>query len=672
MGSASPRRVRELPSEPNGNGKCQSPDSVRAELERILASASFRGSPPLRRFLRYTVEHSLDGEADQLKEYRLGLEVFGRCSSYEPQKDPIVRLEARRLRTKLREYYEDEGGQDPIRISVPKGGYAAVFSANGHSELPLPLSAPQVAPTTEPRPSLSRNARMGTAALLCVVLLMVIGWSFSRRRVQIVTGSQAISMAVLPFQNASGEPTLDYLADGITENLIDNLSQLPGLRVLARGTAFRYRATALKPQQAGRDLHVNVVLTGKVLEHDDTLVVQVGLVDVANGSLLWENEYARKTTEIQTVQADIARDIPRQLQLHLTGEEMARLIKPQTESSEAFQLYLRGRYNWNKRTEEGFTKAIEYFDLAIDQDPHYALAYAGRADCFILLAEYTVLPSGEALPKAQESAEKALELDETLAEAHTSLGAIRADYEWDWRRAESEFRRAIELNPSYATAHQWYAELLSQQGRHDEAIAEIRRAQELDPLSLIVNAIAGRILLFAGRVDPAIEQLRKTLEIDPNFSIANYDLGKAYLRKGMLSQAIAEFQKSVNLFKVSERDAALGYAYARVGKDAEARNVLKTYLRQSKRTYVSWYGIAFIYAGLGDNDQAFACLEKAFEQRDVRLRDVNVEPLFENLRFDPRFAHLVRRVGLRNSMVMDTSPRVRTEQAFTFTKSPGI
>jgi Tfp pilus assembly protein PilF len=310
-------------------------------------------------------------------------------------------------------------------------------------------------------------------------------------------------------------------------------------------------------------------------------------------------------------------------------------------------LYLRGRYYWNKRTEEGFTKAIEYFDQAIEKDPRYALAYAGRADSYVLLAEYTVLPSKEALPKAKEAATQALELDETLPEAHTSLGAVRVDYEWDWRGAESEFRRAIDLNPSYATAHQWYAELLSQEGRHDEAIAEIQRARELDPLSLIINAIAGRILLFAGKTDPAIEQLQKTLELDPNFSLLNYDLGKAYLRKDMFSQAIAEFQKSVNLFKVSERDAALAYAYARAGKDAEAHHVLETYLQQSKRAYVSWYGIAFIYAGLGDNDQAFACLEKAYEQQDVRMRDLKMEPLFENLRQDPRFAHFVRRVGLR-------------------------
>ena len=632
-----------MPPESSGNGKCPSPDSVLTELDRILASASFRGSPPLRRFLRYTVEHSLHGEADQLKEYRLGVEVFGRRPSYEPQKDPIVRLEARRLRAKLREYYEDEGQADHVRIAVPKGGYAATFATNGHSE--LLFSAPVNLPTAFGR-SLSRNAKIGSAAVICILALLLVGWAFNRRRAELGTGVHAMSMAVLPFRNLSGDPAQDYLADGITENLIDNLSRLPGLQVMARGTVFRYRGADSNPQRAGRNLHVNTVLTGKLLEQGDTLVVQIELLDVAKGSLLWDNQYSSKRSEIQSIQEDIARDIPRQLRLHLTGEEMARLVEPQTQSSEAFQLYLRGRYYWNKRTEEAFTKAIEYFDLAIDQDPQYALAYAGRADSYILLAEYTVLPSKEALPKAKEAAAKALELDETLAEAHTSAGAVRVDYEWDWRGAEKELRRAVELNPNYATAHQWYAELLSQEGRSDEAIAEVRRAQELDPLSSIVNAVAGRILLFAGKIDPAIEQLQKTLEIDPNFSLANYDLGKAYLQKGMLSEAIAEFQKSVNLFKVSERDAALAFAYARVGKNAEAHHVLETYLQQSKRAYVSWYGIAFVYAGLRDNDQALACLEKAYEQHDVRLRDVKVEPLFESLRFDPRFAHLARRVGL--------------------------
>jgi len=647
MESASPSPGREWLLESCATGEFPSPDSVGTELGKILASASFRGSPPLSRFLRYTVERSLRGEGDQLKEYRLGLEVFGRQSSYEPQKDPIVRLEARRLRAKLREYYEEEGRHDPVRIAIPKGGYAATFSSNGHAEPPLVLPNLEIAPPAKSVPSMWRGATILVAAI-CIAALLLAGWALHRSRGDVGSDRRpAISLAVLPFQNSSPDPTQNYLADGITENLIDVLSRLPGLRVIASSTAFRYKGEESDPQKVGQDLNVSAVLTGKLLERGDALIVQTKLVDVTNGSLLWDTQYDRKLSEIQTVQKDISRDLARELGLHLTVAQMSRLVDPQTESAEAFQLYLRGRYNWNKRTEEGFTKAIEYFDRAIEKDPRYALAYAGRADSYLLLAEYTLLPGPNALAKAQDAAEKALELDDTLAEAHTSLGAIRADSEWDWRGAEQEFQQAIELNPSYATAHQWYAELLSQQGRHDEAIAEIQRAQKLDPLSLVINAIAGRILLFAGKVDPAIEQLQKTLEIDPNFSLANYDLGKAYLQKGMTVQAIAEFQKSVNLFRVSERDAALGYAYARAGKHAEARNVLETYSRQSQRAYVSWYGIAFIYAGLGEKDEAIACLQKAYAQHDVRLRDIKVEPLFESLRLDPRFVHLVRSVSLQ-------------------------
>ena len=308
-------RQREMPG-PGFSPHGARPDSSECELPRLPTSQTLS---------RYTVEHSLHGEADQLKEYRLGLEVFGRCSSYEPQKDPIVRLEASRLRAKLREYYEDEGRQDPVVISVPKGGYAATFVANGHREPSGLTPAPQVTPPIDPVPSSSKNAKIGMAAVICIVVLLLVGWALSRRpgRMSGAASRQSISMAVLPLQNLSGDPTQDFLADGITENLIDNLSRLPGLRVMARSTAFRYKGAESDPQKAGRDLHVRAVLSGKLLEHGGPLVVQMQLVDVAKGSLLWDNQYRRKLAEIQSVQEDISRDIPRQLQLYLTDEEMA-------------------------------------------------------------------------------------------------------------------------------------------------------------------------------------------------------------------------------------------------------------------------------------------------------------------------------------------------------------
>jgi len=636
-----------MPEEYCAGGTPLAAASIYQQLEKILASKLFHGSPQISRFLGYTVRHTLQGEGDQLKEYRVGVDIFGRRSSYDPHQDPVVRQEARRLRAKLREYYEDQGRYDPIRIDVPKGGYAATFAAHGQRDVMVFGEYSQGAPANR-HVIFSRKLKIGLTATISLAAVLLAGWEIgrSRRNLPDIGSPSALSVAVLPLRNLSGDPSQEYLADGITDSLIANLSRLPGLQVIARTTAFRYKGKDADPEKVGQDLHVNEVLTGTLLERGDMVIVQLELVDVAKNSLLWHAQYTRRTVEIQSVEGDIVRAVSERLERPLSSEQASQLAARRTDNTEAFQMYLMGRFNLNKRTEEGFTKAIEYFGQAIDKDPEYALAYAGRADCYILLAEYTVLPSDDALPQATAATTKALQLDDTLAEAHASLGAVKVDHEWDWQGAEKEFRRAIELNPSYATAHQWYAELLSQEGRHDEAIAEIKRAKELDPLSLIVNSIAGRILLFAGQSDGAIEQLHKTLEIDPNFSIANYDLGKAYLQKGMLSRAIEEFQRSVNLFRVSERDAALGYAYARAGQYTEARKVLRTYLQESKRTYVSWYGIAFIYAGLTDKDQAFACLEKAAKQHDVRLRDLKEEPLFVSMRSDPRFTLLLNRVGL--------------------------
>jgi tetratricopeptide (TPR) repeat protein len=323
------------------------------------------------------------------------------------------------------------------------------------------------------------------------------------------------------------------------------------------------------------------------------------------------------------------------------------VAKRPTQNVEAYELYLKGRYYWNKRTEEGFRRAIEYFGEATEKDRNYGLAYAGLADSYILLGEYGLLPAKEAYAKAREAATKALELDDTLAEAHAALADVKIDYDWDWAGAEREFRRAIELNPGYATAHQWYGELLSSLGRHEEALAEIKRAQQLDPLSLIINTSSGWILLGAGRDDLAIEQLRKTLEIDPNFARAHGDLGMAYLRKGNFPEAVAEFQRAATLSSnIIDYQSGLGHAYARAGKHTEARKLLYELKEHSKQRYVSWYDFAAIYAGLGEKDQAFALLEKAYEQRDPKVTWAKVDPSLDPLRSDPRFQDLLRRIGL--------------------------
>jgi len=503
-------------------------------------------------------------------------------------------------------------------------------------------AATELAPAARARSWWRTKTALAGGLVLAALLTLLAWFAVFRGR-----GEAIDSVAVLPFVNVSADPQTEYLSDGITESVINNLSQLRSLRVMARSTVFRYKGKEADPQKVGQDLHVGAVLTGRLQERGDTLVIQAELVDVSKGTQLWGAQYNRKLADILAVQEEISREISEKLRLRLTGEEKTRMAKRPTENIEAYQLYLKGRYYWNKRTEEGLRRSIEYFSEATEKDPNYALAHAGLADCYIILGYFSLLPAREAYAKAREAATRALALDDTLAEAHNALATAKADYDWDWPGAEREFRRAIELNPGYATAHQWYGRLLSELGRHEEALAEIKRAQELDPLSLIINAVGGRILLYAGRDDLAIEQLRKTLEMDPSFAHAHWFLGMAYVRKGALAEAIAEFQRAITLSpNFTQYQAGLGHAYARAGKSAEARRLLDELKEQSKRRYVSWCDFAAIYAGLGDKDQAFACLERAYAQRDARLVELKVDARLDPLRSDPRFKDLLRRIGL--------------------------
>ena len=491
----------------------------------------------------------------------------------------------------------------------------------------------------------SRSRTLATiGAALVVLFVALIAWNGGH----LGRAPRPIdSIAVLPFVNTSGDLNTEYLSDGISEGVIHSLSQLPQLRVMARTSVFHYKGLEVDPQKVGHDLNVRAVLTGTLAQHGDLLRIEAELVDATNGAELWGEKFDRPVSDVSTIEDQIANDISDGLRLRLSGKEKRRLTKDSTRNAEAYQLYLNGRFHCNKRTEEGMNKAIEYFKQSIERDPNYALAYVGLADGYILLAEYGFLPAKEAYPKARQAATRALEVDEGLAEAHTSLAAVKRDFDWDWAGAERELRRAVELNPSYPTAHQWYGELLYEEGRYQEAITQIKQALELDPLSLIINTILGRALMFSGSTDLAIAQLRKTLEIDPNFGLALYDLAKAYLQKGMFSEAIIEIQKSIDLDRnLAERTALLAHIYARAGNSAQARVLLQRLTEQSRRTYVSWYGISFVYAGLGDKDQAFACLEKAYQLQDSRLADLKVEPVLRSLHSDSRFAELVRKVGL--------------------------
>jgi non-specific serine/threonine protein kinase len=338
------------------------------------------------------------------------------------------------------------------------------------------------------------------------------------------------SVAVLPFENASDEPDTEYLSDGITESIINNLSHVRQLRVMARTTVFRYKSREIDPLTAGRELNVGAVLAGRVLQRGETLMIGAELVDVADGSLLWGEHYSRKLADIFAVQEEISLEIFQKLRLRLTAEEQERVAKRYTENTEAYQLYLKGRYYWEKRSEEGFKKGLDYFRLAIDKDPTYALAYAGLADCYLFLGggEYAVLPPRETMPKAKAAALKALEIDDQLAEAYVSLAVTRYRFDWDWSDAESLFKRAIQLKPSYAFAHNWYGLYLLCRARMEEGIVELKRSLELDPLSLGLNNTVGWGLYLARRYDQAITQLQKTIEMDPHFGVAYTALGHVY------------------------------------------------------------------------------------------------------------------------------------------------
>jgi eukaryotic-like serine/threonine-protein kinase len=487
----------------------------------------------------------------------------------------------------------------------------------------------------------SRSLLWVALSILATALAVVAAYVWLGR------GEPIESLAVLPFVNVGGDPGTEYLTDGITENLINSFSQLPGLRVVPRSLAFSYKAREVDPRKVGRDLNVRAVLMGRVVQRGDGLNVQAELVDVTEVSQLWGRQYSRKFSDILTIQEEIAREVSAKLRLRPTVEQNKRLAKRSTENTEAYQAYLKGRYYWNRRTEQTLKRAVEYFQQAIDKDPDYALAYAGLADCYAVYTSYQVEAPRESGTKARTAAIQAVKIDETLAEPHASLGMTLMQYDWDWAGAEREFQRSIELDPKYPTAHIWYGIYLGSTGRAEQAVASHRRAQQLDPLSLIINTGAGWELYFARRHQEAIEQIRKTLEMDPTFARGHWFLGLAYEQEAMYREAIAEFQKAFDLSEGSPSMlGTLGHAYALSGNREKARQALAHLQELSKRRYVPPFDPAVIYAGLGDKERAFEWLEKAFEDRSWGMVRLKVDPRFDRLHADPRFASLLRRMGL--------------------------
>ena len=475
------------------------------------------------------------------------------------------------------------------------------------------------------------------------------------RHTQVVTRTRSRktidSLAILPFANQSGDPDLEYLSDGVTEALINNLSRLTKLRVMARSTVFRYQGRDVQDaQQVGFELGVRAVLNGRLLKRGDNLIVRLEMVDTNDGSHLWGEQYTRELSDMLTLEREISTEISEHLRLKLNNAQKKSLTKSSTENSEAYQLYLKGRYHWNKRTEEGIKKSIEYFEQAIARDAKFALAYAGLADSYNLMTSYSAKPHATPFLRAKATALKALSLDDKLAEAHAALAAVKLWREFDWEGAERGWRKAIALNPSYSTAHLWLALYLAAMERMDEALSEVRLALELDPLTRVMNLNLARILHFARRFDDAIKQCRKTIDMYPDYLIAHRRLGMSYGERGMYEEADVEFKKALALSADdSETMSARAYAYAGAGRIDDARKILDRLNELAKESYVSPYSLARVYIGLDEIDKAFDCLEETYQQRHGILTYLKVEPIFDRLRSDSRYRDLLHKMKLSAS-----------------------
>ncbi|HEU5238880.1 MAG TPA: protein kinase [Pyrinomonadaceae bacterium] len=477
-------------------------------------------------------------------------------------------------------------------------------------------------------------------------------FSVDKEKKHISVAAGAIkSLAILPLTNASADQSMEYLSDGITESIINSLSQLPEVRVMARATVFRYKNKDADPMDVGSELGVSAVVNGKVLHLGEKLIIGIELVNTADGTQIWGEQYRRQMSDIFELQEEISKTISERLKIQLSNEEEQRLTRRYTDNIEAYQSYLKGRYFWSKRTRDGLRKGAEYFRQAIDIDPTYALAYAGLADAYAFLGLHRVIPPHDVLPKARGAAIKALEIDETLAEGYSALAYIKTIYDWDWAGAEKDFSRALELNQRDPLTRSYHSNYLSAMGRHDEAMAEVFVAQQLDPLSPIINLMVGYISFLKRDYELSMKYCRQTQESDPNFFWIYMGYGWSYEETGRVERAIPEFQKAVELTGGTMGTlAGLGHAYALAGQTEKALEVIQRLQDESQQSYVVPYDIALVYAGLGDKDQAMAHLEKAYEARFGWLIWINVEPKWDFLRDDPRFQDLIQRMGFPTSI----------------------
>jgi serine/threonine protein kinase/tetratricopeptide (TPR) repeat protein len=502
-------------------------------------------------------------------------------------------------------------------------------------------------PAVTPRKRMSLMTKVtivfGSLVLLAGLVL------FAQRGLQELQLKSMDSIAVLPIVNATGDSSSEYLSEGITQELVSTLSQIPNLKVVSLASVYRYKGKSIDPPAVARELGVQTILTGRMVQHGTDLSIGAEFVDAEHNRVMWSKQYQWKLSDVPSVQTEITQDITDNLKMNLSGAQKSRLTQRSTQNSEAYQLYLQGRFYWNRRTAGGVNKALDYFQQAIDKDPNFALAYSGLADSYFSLARNSAaLSPKEAGAKARQAAEKAVEIDPLLAEAHASMGNVLLIFEWDFAAAEREFRRAIDLNPSYPYAHQWYAELLTCTGRIDESIQQNRKAVELEPFAPILHLNLALSYMAARRYADAEQEIRKTLDMEPGYPIGHYAHAQLLIRENKFDEAVAEMEFVVRAIPESSYYRAyLGYTLAKDGRTEDARKILGDLIEEARTKYVSWLGIADIYSGLGEKDHAFAALELAYQQGDTRMDALRIRAAFEpSWTSDPRFAELLKKVGL--------------------------
>ena len=618
---------------------------VRDHLRNMFASKAFAGSKRSQDFLQLIVEHAVAGRLDNLRERMIGAELFGRSIDYDTANDAVVRVKASEVRRKMAQYYQDLDQPPPLRIELRPGSYVPVFhwaSAAKPDSSAVPAEPEQAEPE-ERQWWLSTGWetlrwRRIAGALAGLALVAVVTYAVFKLWPRQNSGFQSI--AVLPLENLSGDPRQDYFADSLTDELIADLGQVSALRVISRTSAMTFKGTKKTLPEIARELGVDAVVEGSVLRQGNQVRITAQLIDAKTDDRLWSGTYVRDLGDVLTLQAEVARAMVDQIRIEVTPEQRARLARSRTVDPEAQELYLQGMQALGTGNPGN---AIGYFQQAIGKDPNYAAAYASLAGSYVWMGEAAWMPYSEAFPKGKAAALKAIELDEALPDGHVELAHAVINLDWDWTTAGKEFKRALELNPNSSSVRWSYANYLERMGRFPEAISEMNAALQLDPISSRAFMTSAFVYYYARQYDQALAQMQRAGELHHEPPELIFPLGVIYAEKGMYQESIEQFQK------LGDQPHALGHmgnAYARMGRAAEAREMISALQKHVETTGVGRYEIALVYAGLGEKDEAFAWLEKSFAVRDKGLTYLKIDPCLDPLRSDSRFPDLVKRVGL--------------------------